>query len=1034
MDNLEEVQNLLSSIKQDIREKDVKVLFTLVSTRQIQDYELSTAVLIETIWIALSKIWKVDTGAESLEKITLLTWNATIELPDYNDDHAASTVTLDFVRHLLKQFDVGQESFAGYYKDILQWIYFVRKDYRVHLRLRIGVLLEHISKRDCKRAHVGVLLQVLHNIISNTPANRPSLLAYRTLLENVLLPLHAPNEMIDWRDQIPVLQRFHEPLVACLVKLAEKEKGMSPSGELEPGGVLAYCTRYILNNWPEGFRANTPKEVLYLHEVETLLVRMSPLQFRLVLQPLSDRLRLCMQHDNARPMQRALTMFKNEEFLALLRPHLTEVCNKLLSVLYRGGKLFWNPTVNKMTALALQNIQALDPEAFRDAANRSLGGDGALDNGPIDPPSEAAEKSLSVGPKEDSHEGVSMDPGGAAAGDVKRMRNSESGEGSSTLRPTTMMPPRAKPSLLPRQEKNTTALSESGEMLSGWRPGQGAPPPVTVTGVAPWAMGPGQKKAQFNPRQFGSPVVAEPAAEAKQEHPVASVAVTQVDSTGIGKLTAYMELCLPQSKVPTEPHWSTVQSLPSPTLLPELRFHDLVFGKDLGSGAFATVRYARHILKDKTRSDWPEYAVKVLSISRRALASTSAFSSAGKEQKQAGQIWSRQSALSAALKEIAVLKLLNHPGIARLISAFRYHGAIYLVNEYASEGDLHTHVITHGPLAHDEIRFVAGEVLSALLSISSLDLSYNDLKPENVVLTQAGHVKLVDFGACRPVSSRGISLLKDSVQPATEEPSEGSPAAGGTILSQLRNGDWRQTETDVEENKVSEDEERMAWDDLVNGKYDMLEGTPAYLPPEVLSGDTTKMGTSVDAWALGCLLLFLHHGRPIYFGDRETVLQQQQTSLKSSSDQPLSVRFDTGESAIIVPTGEDADLLDLANGLTRYEPSSRLSLTAVAMHHYLSSDSDPLVLHWKAPVPLLQRNRGKGNKTRNNKSDPWAQRQFSVVWSPLPETYSLESCGQPIRVGVEQSLSSRSTRNPHNLSAEDLAETVVECGAPFLPS
>jgi len=33
--------------------------------------------------------------------------------------------------------------------------------------------------------------------------------------------------------------------------------------------------------------------------------------------------------------------------------------------------------------------------------------------------------------------------------------------------------------------------------------------------------------------------------------------------------------------------------------------------RDLGSGAFATVRYARHILKDKTRSQWPEYAIKV---------------------------------------------------------------------------------------------------------------------------------------------------------------------------------------------------------------------------------------------------------------------------------------------------------------------------------------------------------------------------------------------------------------------------------------
>jgi hypothetical protein len=52
---------------------------------------------------------------------------------------------------------------------------------------------------------------------------------------------------------------------------------------------------------------------------------------------------------------------------------------------------------------------------------------------------------------------------------------------------------------------------------------------------------------------------------------------------------------------------------PTPTLLPDLMFHDLVFGHELGSGSFSTVKYAKHIAHGKPASSWPEYAVKVIS-------------------------------------------------------------------------------------------------------------------------------------------------------------------------------------------------------------------------------------------------------------------------------------------------------------------------------------------------------------------------------------------------------------------------------------
>ena len=57
--------------------------------------------------------------------------------------------------------------------------------------------------------------------------------------------------------------------------------------------------------------------------------------------------------------------------------------------------------------------------------------------------------------------------------------------------------------------------------------------------------------------------------------------------------------------------WARAQMSESPVLLPDLKFHDLVFGQTLGTGALASVRYASQIVRTTTRSNWPEYAVKV---------------------------------------------------------------------------------------------------------------------------------------------------------------------------------------------------------------------------------------------------------------------------------------------------------------------------------------------------------------------------------------------------------------------------------------
>jgi hypothetical protein len=131
------------------------------------------------------------------------------------------------------------------------------------------------------RSHVAPLLKILHTIIAGLPLLlSPQTAQYEIryeLLVNVLLPLHLPNEMIEWRDQIPIIQQYHEELVRCVVTLIEKTYTNITTDH--DHSLLLIIFIQLLHHWPEAFNTNTPKQVLLLHELEILLERMELSRF-----------------------------------------------------------------------------------------------------------------------------------------------------------------------------------------------------------------------------------------------------------------------------------------------------------------------------------------------------------------------------------------------------------------------------------------------------------------------------------------------------------------------------------------------------------------------------------------------------------------------------------------------------------------------------------------------------------------------------------------------------------------------------------
>jgi serine/threonine protein kinase len=227
---------------------------------------------------------------------------------------------------------------------------------------------------------------------------------------------------------------------------------------------------------------------------------------------------------------------------------------------------------------------------------------------------------------------------------------------------------------------------------------------------------------------------------------------------------------------------------PVPELPPELANHPRFrIVRELGRGGMGAVYLAEHRLMERP------VAIKVINKA----------------------LLDRPDSLPRFLAEIKAAALLNHDGIVRAYDAEQAGELHMLVMEYIEGLPLDKIVQRKGPLPPPHACGCVRQAALGLQHAFEQGMTHRDIKPQNLMLTPQGKVKILDFGLARVLGER----------------------AGHTGLTQ----------------------------------EGIFLGTPHYVAPEQAT-NARQADIRADIYSLGCTLYFLLTGRPPFAED--TVVQQ----------------------------------------------------------------------------------------------------------------------------------------------------------------
>jgi eukaryotic-like serine/threonine-protein kinase len=105
------------------------------------------------------------------------------------------------------------------------------------------------------------------------------------------------------------------------------------------------------------------------------------------------------------------------------------------------------------------------------------------------------------------------------------------------------------------------------------------------------------------------------------------------------------------------------------------------------------------------------------------------------------------------VREARAAARLSHPHVVGVFDQGDDDGTLFLAMEYVPGGTLRDLIRTQAPMAPAQALALLDPLLSALAAAHKAGLIHRDVKPENVLLSEDGRVKVADFGLARAVTA-----------------------------------------------------------------------------------------------------------------------------------------------------------------------------------------------------------------------------------------------------------------------------------------